>query len=203
MAGIGGVVWVSSNGEMARSTDPRARPHEGISAMNIRFALAGAFALAAVSVGAARAAPTDPQIAHTAYTAGTIDIAAARQALAKSKNPKVIAFAKEMVEDHAAVNDQALALCKKLGVTPEPNPTSMALQTAAEAKRADLAKLSGPAFDKAYAVNEVAYHKAVNGALADTLIPDAKNPDLKSLLQTGLKLFQEHQRHAEQLAGQL
>ena len=173
--------------------------------MNIRFALAGAFALALASAGAARAvaAPTDPQIAHIAFTAGTIDIAAAKQALAKSKNPKVIAFAKEMVEDHAAVNDQALALCKKLAVTPEPNPTSLALQTAAEAKRADYAKLSGAAFDKAYAVNEVAYHKAVNGALADTLIPDARNADLKGLLQTALKLFQEHQRHAEHLVGEL
>ena len=32
------------------------------------------------------------------------------------------------------------------------------------------------------------------------LIPNAKNAELKSLLQTGLKLFQEHQAHAEHLA---
>ncbi|MGI8840441.1 MAG: DUF4142 domain-containing protein [Caulobacteraceae bacterium] len=173
--------------------------------MIAKFALAGAFTLAIASAGVVRAAdaPTDPQIAHIAYTAGTIDIAAAKQALTISKNPKVIAFAKEMVEDHAAVNDQVLALAKKLGVTPEPNPTSAAMQTAAEAKRADYAKLSGEAFDKAYATNEVAYHKVVNGALTDTLIPGAKNVELKSLLQTGLKLFQEHQQHAEQLVAQL
>ncbi len=51
--------------------------------------------------------------------------------------------------------------------------------------------------------NEVAFHKAVNGALSTTLIPNAQNAELKSLLQTGLKLFQEHQQHAEHLAQQL
>ena len=33
-----------------------------------------------------------------------------------------------------------------------------------------------------------------------TLIPDADNAELKSLLQTGLELFQQHQAHAEHLA---
>jgi putative membrane protein len=66
-----------------------------------------------------------------------------------------------------------------------------------------LSKLSGAAFDKAYAQNEVAYHQTVNGALATVLIPDAQNGELKSLLETGLKLFKEHQQHAEHLVDQL
>jgi putative membrane protein len=64
-------------------------------------------------------------------------------------------------------------------------------------------RLSGAAFDKAYVDNEVAYHKTVNAALKDTLIPDAQNPELKSLLQSGLTLFQAHLEHAETLAKQL
>ena len=54
---------------------------------------------------------------------------------------------------------------------------------------------------KAFVAYEVAYHKTVNGALANTLIPNAKNAELKSLLETGLKLFKEHQTHAEHLAA--
>ncbi|MBC6981985.1 DUF4142 domain-containing protein [Caulobacter sp. 17J80-11] len=169
-----------------------------------RLGLAAALAIAVPAVVSARAQkPTDPQIAHIAYTAGAIDVAAGEQALNKSQNPDVRAFAEEMVRDHKAVNDQALALVKKLGVTPQDNPTSQALTRQAEAKRAELARLSGPAFDKAYVANEVAYHKTVNGALAGTLIPDASNAELKSLLQTGLKLFQEHEMHAEHLSGEL
>ena len=168
----------------------------------IALAGAGAIALAAAASQAATA-PTDPQIAHIAYTAGSIDIAAAKQALAKTHDAKVKDFADEMVRDHTAVNDQALALVKKLHVTPEANPTSASLEKAATIERARLAKLHGAAFDRAYVANEVAYHKTVNGALASTLIPSAQNGDLKSLLQTGLKLFQEHQTHAEQLVSEL
>ena len=145
----------------------------------------------------------DAQIAHIVYTADQIDITAARQALKKSRNEDVRAFAREMVRDHAAVNAQALALVKKLGVTPENNPTSESLSKGAAAELKQLAVLKGAAYDKAYLDNEVAYHKAVNAALSGTLIPAAQNAQLKSLLETGLKLFQEHQMHAEHLARQL
>lgn len=155
------------------------------------------------SVGIALAAdkPTDAQIAHIAYTAGEIDIKAAQQALEKSKTEHVRAFASDMLRDHKAVNDKALALVKKLDVTPEDNATSKALLGEADAKHAELAKLSGAAFDNAYVENEVAYHKTVNAALKDTLIPSASNAELKSLLETGLKIFQGHQQHAEHLAA--
>jgi putative membrane protein len=162
--------------------------------------LAAGLGLAFGVATASAADITDPQIAHIAYTAGLIDIAAAQQALEKSKNADVRAFAEDMVRDHTAVNDQALALVKKLNVTPEDNPTSQALQKQADAKKAELAKLDGAAFDVAYIANEVAYHQTVNTALKDTLIPGAKNAELKALLETGLKIFQGHQEHAEHLA---
>jgi putative membrane protein len=165
-------------------------------------------AIAAVSLlsGAAiaqGAKPTDPQIAHIAYTAGVIDIAAAKQALGKTSNKEVKAFAQDMVRDHEAVNKQALALVKKLKVTPQDNDTSRSLSKSAGEERAKLARLKGAAFDKAYAENEVAYHKNVNSALETTLIPNANNPELKNLLQTGLKIFQGHEQHAEQVASSL
>jgi putative membrane protein len=151
----------------------------------------------------AAGAPTDPQIAHIAYTAGNLDIAASKQALAMSHNKAIRSFAEEMVRDHQAVNDKALALVKKLHVTPEANPTSASLTKSADATRTRLSHLKGAAFDRAYIDNEVAYHKTVNGALESTLIPNAKNSELKSLLQTGLTLFREHQAHAEQVAKEL
>ena len=149
------------------------------------------------------AKPTDPQIAHIAYTAGVIDIAAAKQAIEKAGNKDVKAFAQDMVRDHEAVNKQALDLVKKLKVTPEDNDTSKTLSKQATEKLAELAKLKGAEYDKAYVANEVAYHKAVNGALDTTLIPSAENAELKALLETGLTLFKEHQMHAEHLASSI
>lgn len=162
---------------------------------------AGALALAPLAAAQAQSAgPSDAQIAHIAYTAGQLDIEAADQALAKSTNADVRAFAETMKRDHAAVNEQALALAGRLKVTPEANPTSTALTQSAAAERQRLAGLSGMAFDKAYIDNEVAYHRTVNEALRGTLIPHADNAELKALLERGLALFQEHQAHAEQLA---
>lgn len=168
----------------------------------IRTAIAATIlAFGMVSASFAADAPTDPQIAHIAYTAGQIDIAAAEQAIKKSKSQDIIDFANQMAADHKAVNDQALALVTKLGVTPEDNPTSQALSSAATEKLAELDKLDGAAFDKAYIDNEVAYHKAVDTALSTLLIPSAQNAELKTLLETGLTLFTEHEQHAEMVAA--
>jgi putative membrane protein len=174
-------------------------------AMNRILIAAGAAGLAAFSglAAAQGGGPNDAQIAHIAYTAGVIDVAAGRQALARSHNSQVRAFAQTMVRDHEAVNRQAIALVTKLHVTPEANPTSKSLSDGAAKTLHDLSRLSGAAFDRAYVRNEVAYHRTVNSALEGTLIPGAHNGELKSLLQTGLTLFREHQAHAEHLAAQL
>jgi putative membrane protein len=172
--------------------------------MFVRLSAAiAALSLLTGSALAQGAKPTDPQIAHIAYTAGVIDITAAKQAITKASNKDVKAFAEDMVRDHEAVNKQALDLVKKLKVTPEDNDTSKALSKQAADKLAELAKLKGAAYDKAYVANEVAYHKAVDSALETQLIPSASNAELKSLLQTGLKIFQGHEQHAEHVAAML
>lgn len=167
--------------------------------------MAGAALLAASGAGLSHDKPhvTDAQIAHVAYTAGQIDVDNAKQALEKSSDREVRAFAETMLRDHQAVNRQAVALVTKLGVTPAANPTSTALAQQAAEKRQALARLNGRNFDKAYVENEAAYHRTVNDALKGTLIPGAKSAELKSLLEAGLALFREHQAHAEQLAGKL
>jgi putative membrane protein len=170
----------------------------------MRFTGLIAFALALAPLDHALAQSlTDPQIAHIAYTAGEIDIKNAELALKMSKNKAVRGFAEEMVRDHKAVNEKALELVKKLKVTPEDNATSQSLVSGAEAKRKELAGLSGEQFDKAYAQNEVAYHQAVNSAVEKTLIPGANNAELKALLTTGLKIFQGHEQHAEHMVMEL
>jgi putative membrane protein len=172
----------------------------------MRYKLAGfvaAAAMAAAGVAMAADGPNDAQIAHIAYTAGNIDVAAGKQALAKSHNKAVREFASEMVRDHSAVNAKALALVKELKVTPEDNATSKALTKGAADETKKLAALNGAAFDKAYVANEVAFHKTVTGALKTTLIPSTHNAQLKSLLESGLTLFTEHEHHAEQIEAKL
>ena len=146
---------------------------------------------------------TDPEIASVAVTADQIDIDYANIAKEKSKNADVLKFAATMAKDHQSVNDQAVALATKLGVTPKDNATTQSLLAGAVDTKAMLNSKSGADFDKAYIDNEVAYHKAAISLVENTLIPDAENAELKSLLQSALPIFKEHLEHAEMIQKQV
>ncbi len=148
-------------------------------------------------------APTDPQIAMIAVTADTVDIDAGKLAAEKSSNPKVKEFAELMVRDHTSVNEQATALAKKLGVTPEESATSRSLKSGGDKEMAKLKGLSGAEFDKAYVDNEVTYHQQVIEAVDKTLIPNAKNAELKSLLESARPIFVSHLNHAKELQASI
>jgi putative membrane protein len=169
----------------------------------LKTAIAIMATLSSPALAQGEAKLTDAQIAHVAYTAGQLDIEGAKQAISKSTNKAVRSFAEGMVHDDAAVNSQALDLVHKIKVAPEDNDLSRSLTGQAASIRAELAKLKGAEFDKAYIANEIAYHVFVNGALEITLIPSATRPELKSLLQTGLKTFQGHQQYAREVASAL
>jgi putative membrane protein len=108
-----------------------------------------------------------------------------------------------MVSDHTAVNKSAVELVTKLGVTPEESETSRALTASGEQTRARLSGLSGKEFDREYIANEVAYHKLVIDAVDKTLIPNAKNAELKAALVNVRPALVAHLRHAEQIQAEL
>ncbi|WP_298852645.1 DUF4142 domain-containing protein [uncultured Ruegeria sp.] len=156
------------------------------------------------STGAlAQEAMNDLEIAHTAYTAGAIDVRYAHLATALSDNPAVIEFAATMLRDHNAVNEAALALLTELDVSPQDNDLSKALNDGAAAKRAELAGLSGDAFDCAYATNELAYHQLVNSTVEGSFIPAVTVEPLAELLKDALATFQQHEKHAEMMVAEL
>ena len=146
---------------------------------------------------------SDVEIAHVAYTADNIDIRYAHLALALSSNPQVHKFAKTMIRDHEAVNEQALALLKKLGANAKDNFLSQKLNQDAEGIINRFSKLRGVEFDRAYAENELAYHKAVNGLVGDVFIPNIENAQVKALFEEGLKIFKAHEGHAEMMVKAL
>ena len=165
--------------------------------------LAASFSAAAADPAAKSKGPTDPEIAHIAVTANQVDIDAGKDAIAKSQNPKVKEFAQRMIDDHTAVIKQATDLVTKLKVTPKDNATSQSLKSGGDKARAEIGKKSGAEFDKAYVDNEVAYHKAVIGAVDTVLLPNAKNAELKKLLTAVRPALAAHLEHAEHLQKEL
>ena len=108
-----------------------------------------------------------------------------------------------MVRDHTDVNRQAVDLVTRLKVTPQDNETSRSLADGGEKNIAALKSLKGAAFDKSYVEHEVAYHQAVLDAVDQTLIPNAKNDELKALLVKVRPAFVAHLEHAKHLAASL
>ena len=167
-------------------------------AMAAGLALVSSFALAAGG-----GAPNDAQIAAIVVTANQVDIDAGQLAKSTSKTREVQDFAQLMITDHGGVNKSATELVTKLHVTPESNPTSESLKSGGDQNLAALRRLNGHAFDTAYVDHEVAYHQAVLDAVDKTLIPSAKNAELKALLVKVRPAFVAHLQHAKSLQASL
>jgi putative membrane protein len=170
----------------------------------MKLASSTVFAIAALAFGTAHAqAPSDPQIAGIVVTANQIDVDAGKLAKSRSKNKEVQGFANQMITDHGAVNKQAVALAKKLGVKPAASDTQASLKKGARENIASLKKLKGAKFDKAYVDHEVAYHQAVLDAIDKTLIPSAQNAELKGLIEKVRPAIAAHLDHAKHLQSTL
>ncbi|MEP7247133.1 MAG: DUF4142 domain-containing protein [Gammaproteobacteria bacterium] len=165
------------------------------------FALAVVFGAACAIAGGA--GPNDAQIAAIVVTANQVDIDAGKLAERTTTSADVKQFAKLMITDHSGVNKSATELVTKLHVTPESNATSESLKQGGEQNIATLRKLTGSAFDRAYVDHEVSYHQAVLDAMDQTLIPSAKNAELKALLVKVRPAFVAHLEHAKMLQASL
>ena len=159
--------------------------------------------IAIFSVAALAQAPNDAQIAAIVVTANQVDIDAGKLAEANASSKEVKAFAQRMIADHSGVNKAASELVTKLKVKPEANATSDALKKGGDDVLARLRKLKGSAFDAAYVDNEVTYHQRVLDALDKTLIPSAKNGELKALLVKVRPAFVAHLEHARHIRASL
>jgi putative membrane protein len=165
------------------------------------FVIAGSL----VACGSAASAQqvNDAQIAAIVVTANQVDIDAGKLAVAQSTNADVKDFGQQMVTGHTGVNKSATELVTKLKVTPQDNPTSQQLTSGGDENLAKLKGLKGAAFDRAYIDHEVAYHQAVLDALDKTLIPNAKNEELKALLVKVRPAFVAHLEHAKHIQSTL
>ncbi|MBW3630333.1 MAG: DUF4142 domain-containing protein [Gemmatimonadetes bacterium] len=156
-----------------------------------------------VRSAASSTAMSDADIAAIVVAANGIDVQMGELALSRSVHTEVRKFAQQMITDHNAVNQAAVALVTRLGVTPTENGTSTSLRAGAEQTRVRLSGLSGAAFDRAYVDNEVAYHQTVLNALDNALVPNARNAELRSTLVGVRPAFVAHLQHAQHLQSSL
>jgi putative membrane protein len=145
----------------------------------------------------------DAQIAAITVAANQVDIDAGKFATSRASSKEVKDFAQQMVTDHSGVNKSANDLVKKLKMKPEENEDSKALKAGGEENMKKLKNLKGAEFDKAYLDQEVTFHQTVLDTIDKSLLPNAKNEELKALLNKTRPAVAAHLEHAKQLQASL
>jgi putative membrane protein len=122
--------------------------------------LAVVAALAGIAAGAAKAAdPGDRQTREFIQAAGesdTFEIMEAHTALAQSRDPEVIAFAKQMIQDHGETSRRLSEVAIRAGLKPPP----MAVGASQSPFLAALQSARGADFDRLYWQQQALAHRS-------------------------------------------
>jgi putative membrane protein len=107
-----------------------------------------------------------------------------------------------MMSEHHALRKQGRDLAKQLNVTPEPPANDPVTALAQQETQALQSAPKGAQFDRTYIDQEVAAHQAVLD-LADKAHDQAKNEQLKALIEKAKPVIEKHLDMAKKLQQQL
>jgi putative membrane protein len=142
---------------------------------------------------------SDAQIAKVLETVDSGEIAQAKLAQKKSKNPEVKKFAAHMIQAHTKAKAKGAALVKKAKLTPEESPVSQELTAKGAETVANLESRDAASFDAAYVAAQAAQHEEVLSLLDGRLTPSATDEGLKSLLGETRTMVETHVNEAKAL----
>lgn len=152
-----------------------------------------AAALIVLGSASAALAKTDSSFLTDAIQINLAEIAVGDLAQKNGGSDDVKAFGKMLVDDHTASNQKATSLAQANGVTPpnEPKPADKDAQQ-------NLAKLSGPEFDREFGKAMVKGHKE---AIVTFEAASKGDDDVAKFAQETLPTLQKHLEQAQSIAG--
>jgi putative membrane protein len=146
-----------------------------------------------VPAATATIAENDKNFVMDAGKGGKAEVGLASDAVQRSSNAEVKAFAQKIVDDHTKANDKLTTIATGKGVTiPDEVPPDA---TAAKEK---LAKLTGKSFDQAFAKQMVDDHTKTIAKFED----ESKNgadPEVKAFADDTLPALREHLKMSQDL----
>jgi putative membrane protein len=154
--------------------------------------------------GAPPPALSDAQIAAITELVASTETEQAQLAQSKSKDPRVLGFARMMIEHHGQSRQRQSAL----GLSTAGSPMFQTLSQQGRQTVATLTDKQGKDFDRAYLQEQIEQHQRVLDALDQRLLPSARDPQLRAHLQSMRPIIQQHlqaardAQHALNTAGQ-
>ena len=146
---------------------------------------------------------TDEEIFKVIDLTNTAEVDQAKVAQTKAKNAKVKNFAAMMITQHTKAKDKGNKLSTKLGVKPSESSTSTMLKSDTDSMLSQLKSEPAADFDRAYMDRQVEAHQKVLSMLDEKLIPNAKDPELKTLLQDMRTTVESHLKDAQTIQASL
>ncbi|HEY7026664.1 MAG TPA: DUF4142 domain-containing protein [Gemmatimonadales bacterium] len=130
------------------------------------------------------------------------DVDTGNLAADKATDKEVKEMGKMFADAHKGLKEQAEELAKKIKVNPVLPADNKGDQEHDKVVSALKAK-SGADFDKDWLAHEIEYHQAVIDYMTKTLLPAAKNPELKAFIEKAAPAFQGHLVAAQNLQKKL
>ncbi len=145
---------------------------------------------------------TDGQVIKVLSTANNGEIMQAQAALPKLQSAQVRNYAQMMINEHSMNEQKGQALANRLNLMPQASDTSNGLQRDSDNIVNNLAR-STTAVDRDYMMSQVKVHRKVLKTIDDQLLPNAANPELKSMLAQTRNAVAMHLQTAEQLVSMM
>lgn len=142
---------------------------------------------------------TDEQIAQITDDANSGEIAQAKLAKDKAKDPRVKSFAERMIKHHGEAKDKQA----KLNLKTDSSTTARKLENDATVTLATLKSDPDTSFDRDYINDQVMEHQQVLDTVNNQLLPQVKNADLKSYLTDMKSTVEMHLKAAKDLQAKL
>jgi putative membrane protein len=144
----------------------------------------------------------DAQIAEVIDAANNGEMAQAREAVSKAKNPRVKQFAQHMITDHGNAEAKLRSIDSKNSITPQDSSVSDRIKQNGDQVMTKLRSSSGSDFDKAYIDAQVDQHQKVLDQI-DHDIPQAQNAALVAYLKDVRTKVAHHLKMAQDIQASL
>ncbi len=146
---------------------------------------------------------TDDQIAGIVSAANQGEIDEAKVAVKHTKSSGVKDFANMMIKEHGDVKKDLKKLTKETKLSTSSSDEKKKIEENGKASVVRLKSLKAADFDKAYVDDQVKMHSDLLNTIDTTLLPTAKNDQLKALLTKIRPAVAAHLDKAKALQGSL
>lgn len=125
----------------------------------------------------------DAKILEVAHDTNAAEVAQAKVAERRARDPRVRDFAKMMVRMHGDAELRGEKIAAAENIQPAVSATSAKLEADAQRTLTSISEKEGAALDSAYMTAQIAEHTAVLKLLDEKLIPGATDPNVKALVE--------------------